>query len=180
MSRYYAVIALLMVILVSGCTEQKPLTEITIPGHGSQVYVFSHDIRESSKVPVNDREGIRNVFLENDEIKIVFDGSSETDNAYFRVVVINIVEKLQAYFAYEGKVLRFKSYYHIGDIWYDGEGEIGKPDLTNALWFLGPDTGAKETSLALKDSTIYLQGTSYRNLTMAGDKLALVVMNVDV
>ncbi|MBI2971259.1 MAG: hypothetical protein HYY37_02455 [Candidatus Aenigmarchaeota archaeon] len=171
---------LVALVLVAGCTSPAPVKEITIPGHGSQVYVFTHDIREASKVPANDETGIRSLFTQADAITIVFDGSSSTDNGYFQVVSINVIDKLRTYFAYEGKVMRFSPAYYLGDTWYDADGEIEKPNLTDALWLMGPDTGAAETSLTLDGSIVYLRGTSYKNLTLAGDKLALVVMNVRI
>jgi len=174
------ILILVSFVLISGCTERQPVTEIVIPGHGDQVYTFAHDIYDSAKVPVNDPQGIGLLFAINNRYTIVFDGSDSQDNAYFRVVLINL-GKLPIYYAYEGRMVTFDYLYYIDDQWYnETDGEIGTPVFENpVLWLIGPSTGAEETSLTLEDNIIYLQGTSYDNLTMAGDKLTLLVFGFD-
>lgn len=169
-----SVLLLFSVILVSACVSQQEIKEITIPGHGNQIYTFSHDIRLAAKVFSNDEYAIRNVFA-NDSVPLVFDGSNQQDNAFFTVVATNL-GKIQTYFAYEGRLFSFEPYYFLGEKWYDRNGaEIGKPGFANALWLKGPATGANETSVTINNGIVYLQGTSYQNLTLAGDKLVLIV-----
>lgn len=171
------IVVLLSVILASACVQQPEIKEIKIAGHGNQVYTFANDIRKAAKVYANDPEAIRNIFLQNDRLALVFDGSNQQDNAYFTVVVTNL-GKIQTYLAYEGKIFSFEPLYFIDDRWYDSTStEIQKPELSNALWLKGPSTGADETSVTVVNGTVYLQGTSYQNLTLAGDKLVLIVFN---
>jgi len=177
------VLPLIILILVSGCVQEKRLTEFSLPGH-TETYTFTHDIRESYKVPFKG-EGVANVKkldFHGNVINFVFNGSSSEDNKYFSVVVFNIVAKLQPYFAYEGRLMRFPVYYFLPDGWYNSTNEkIEKPNLKEIgpiLWLIGPNTGANETSLTLEGNIIYLRGTSYENLTMAADKFVLLVMGV--
>jgi hypothetical protein len=174
-------IILASIVIISGCTEEQKITELKIPGHGNQVYVFSNDIREVLKVPVSDPIEIQQLVWQSDRLNIIFNGSSQQDNAYFQVVAVNIVFKLQTFFAYEGKILQFPVFYYENDNWFNSTGDkLTVLNLEGAnLWLLGPDTGAKSTSLYSLDNIIYLQGTDYKNLTLAGDKFALIVMGVD-
>ena len=173
-------VLLFSIIFVSACIEQpREIKEITIPGHGSQVYTFSNDIKTASKVFANDEQSIRNIFLQNERIMLIFDGSSQQDNAYFTVVATNL-GKIQTYLAYEGRIFSFEPIYFIDEKWYDRTGtEILKPELNNSLWLKGPSTGANGTSVTVEGNTIYLQGTDYKNLTLAADKLVLVVFNYE-
>ncbi|MEM7819430.1 MAG: hypothetical protein QXD48_01215 [Candidatus Aenigmatarchaeota archaeon] len=174
------ILLIVILILVSGCIQQKEIKEIMIPGHGNQVYTFENDIREALKVKTNNESGIKEIFLRNDHFNIVFDGSNQQDNAYFRVVLINMA-KIPIYFAYDGRIITFDYYYYIGEQWFNStDGKITKPELKYpSIWFLGPNTGANETSVNLIDNVIYLQGTSYKNLTLAGDKLTLIVFGIE-
>lgn len=177
----FLVLALISsVLLVSGCVQQdKEIKEIIIQGH-PQIYSFSNDLREVLKVPVRNKAGMQSLFLESSSIDIVFNGTSTKDNAYFRVVLINMITKMQTYAANEGKQLLFRPYYFVGSKWYNStNGEIEKPELGATIWLKGPETGAEETSVSADESIITVQGTSYKNLTLAGDRLILVVFGID-
>jgi hypothetical protein len=179
-----SVIIIILTIIIAGYflifnnPNKVEMREITIQGH-AETYTFTNDIRESLKVPVNDEFGIRQMFLENDRFNIIFDGSSMQDNAYFRIVLINLA-KISIFFSYESKVIGFDYYYYVGEQWYNSTNEnITRPELHNVIWLKGPSTGATDTSLILNGSTVYLQGTDYKNLTLAGDKLTLLVFGID-
>jgi outer membrane lipoprotein-sorting protein len=173
-------IIIIFAVLISGCAQNKEIKEITISGH-QEIYTFSNDIRESLKVHANDPVGIMELFLRNDRFDIVFDGSSGKDNAYFTVVVTNL-NKIPIFYTYEHRIFAFNNtYYYIGEQWYDSTGgNITRPTLDKpTIWLKGPDTGANNTSLTLDGNMIYLQGTDYKNLTLAGDKLTLIVFGID-
>jgi hypothetical protein len=172
-------IAVICVIIVAGCVQEEvALKEISIPGH-NDIYTFSNDIRDALKVESNNPAAIKSQFYEG-EMSVVFDGSSPQDNAYFTVVMTNIMAKVPTYLAYEGVLIKFQPYYFIGETWYNRNGdEIEKPKLANVLWLKGPSTGAEETSVNIINNTIILQGTSYQNLTLAGDRLVLEVMGIN-
>lgn len=177
-------ILLIGVVLISGCTgsSYQPVTEITIEGHGNQVYTFSNDIRQSLRVPVNDPDGIKEIGRDYDIMAMVFNSSSPQDNAYFTVVTTNMMNKIPNYDAYEGRVFQLiPFYFDEKGQWYNRTGgNITKPDFrVPAIWLVGPNTGANETSLRLTNNTIYVSGTDYKNLTMAADKLTLLFFNID-
>ncbi len=181
MEKSIAVSALVIVAIISGCTQELPVTEVSIPGHGSQIYTFSNDIRQSLLVKTNDPDGVKAMSASLTRMDIVFDGSNTQDNAYFRAVLISILAKLPVYYSYEGRLVYFDSYYFIGDTWYNSTNEeIEKPVFQDlVLWLSGPSTGANETSIILEDNVIHLNGDSYDGLTLAGDKLVLLFFGID-
>lgn len=169
-----------VVVLISGCAQQQPVTEVYIPGHGNQVYTFSNDLREALLVKTNDPEGIKAIGKNLIRMNIVFGGSSSQDNAYFQVVLTNIGAKVPVYYSYEGRLVYFDSYYFLGDKWYNSSNEeIARPSFTSiTLWLSGPST-SNETSLMLVNSTIFLSGKDYKGLTLAGDKFVLLLFGID-
>ncbi|MBI4162322.1 MAG: hypothetical protein HY513_01455 [Candidatus Aenigmarchaeota archaeon] len=187
--KYAPILLMLTLSLVAGCVQDQPLKEIVIPGH-NVVYLFTYDVRESIKVASDNEKAIRSLFTESSSMNIIYEGSSSRDNAYFIVALTNIGNKLRPYLENTGRSLDFNYYYYIGDYWYNSTDEIiGKPNLTTPTLVLkGPETGATETSVKLSEqtplgvnalnNTIVLQGTSYRNLTLAADKLSLIILDV--
>ncbi len=180
MRQLFLILSIVALVFATGCLQEQPLKEIVIPGQEA-VYVFTYDIRESIKVASDNEKNIRSLFVDSASMNIVYDGSSNQDNAYFRVALINIGEKLRPYMANTGRFVEFNYYYYIGDYWYNSTDDIiDMPNTTMATLILkGPETGATETSVRLQDNnTIALQGTSYRNLTLAADKLSLIIFDV--
>ena len=176
--RFY--ILLITVLIIAGCVQEQPknqITEVSIPGH--PVYTFSNPINEAMKYSITDKDEIHQAILKTRNLNIVFNGSSVEDNTYFQVVLFNVVTKIQTFFVYEHTLLRVNSYYFIGDQWYNLTNTTSMPNLTGTtLWVKGPNTGATENSLSFANNTIYLQGLSYKNLTLAGDRLVLLVLGV--
>lgn len=169
----------LLVVLLSACVQQQEIKELRIPGH-PQVYSFSNDLREVLKVPVHERNQIAQLLLESGGFDVVFNGTSGQDNAYFTIVALNTVAKLQTYSGNEGRLLEFRAYYFVDGIWYNSTNdEISEPALGPAIWMKGPGTGASETSVSADGNIIYIQGTSYRNLTLAADRLVLLAFGVE-
>lgn len=172
---------MIVVVVASACVQQpeKPLTELRIAGH-PQIYSFSYDLRESLKVPVQNKLEIQQLFSAADRVSFVWNGTSRQDNSYFKVVLINIYSKLSTYTVNEGKLMRFDFYYFVNDTWYNAtDNEIPKPAVGTAIWLRGPETGADGTSVRLDGDVITLQGTSYKDLVLAGDRLVLVVFGID-
>lgn len=177
----YIVFALVILVIAAGCVQEKtPIKEISIPGQ-AKIYQFSSDLRSAVMVKSNDEASINNIFYTAKNINIVFDGSSETDNAYFNAVLIDFGSKVPLYLSYDGIQIKFTPFYTIGDDWYNAtDDKITKPNFTEPVLMLkGPDTGAEDTSVNIFNNTIVLQGTSYKNLTLAGDKLTLIVFGID-
>jgi hypothetical protein len=181
MNKKILLISILAIIVISGCTEQKPLTEIRISGH-EHVYTFRNDIRESINVPTTNEIEIAKLIMKCSELNIVFNGTSREDNQYIAVAVFDTVSRLLVYFANEGKAISFPVYYFNESGWFKENMSIpGLPYSKDScyLWFIGPNTGAKETSVVLNGNIVYIQGTSFKNLTMAADKLSLIMMGIN-
>ncbi len=174
------VIVLIVSVIVSACIQQQQeIKELRIPGH-PQIYSFSNDLRETLKVPVHGKAEIQRLFLTSDSIDVVFNGTSTKDNAYFTIVALNTVSKLQTYSFNEGKALNFRSFYFVEGKWYNSTNEeIDEPQLGTTIWMKGPETGANETSVSVEENIITIQGTSYKGLTLAGDRLVLIAFGVE-
>lgn len=180
----YAILVIALVF-IAGCVQQQeqPITEISVPGHG-QVYTFANDIRQSIKVRAESAQEIRDLFRSERHWNIVFNGSDEKDNGAFRVALIDITSKVPFYFAYEGKTTTIDTYYFLsenGTQWYNATAApIAEPQLPGlTLWLKGPATGAAGTSVTLQNKTVLLQGTSQKNLSLAADRLVLIVFGID-
>jgi hypothetical protein len=176
------IILLITLIAIAGCTQKyQPVTEISIPGHGNEIYTFNNDIREALRVHSNDPDEIKQIASQMDRMALVFDGSDQQDNAYFNVVVTDLSAKIPVFYSYEGRLFYFVPYYYLGDQWYNRTNDpIPKPDFDiPVLWLRGPSTGANDTSVNLVNNTVYISGTSYKNLTLAGDKFTLLVFGID-
>lgn len=179
--KFITVLSIAIIVLLSGCAQQEPVTELYIPGHGDQIYTFANDIRESLLVKTNDADGIKAIGKSLAHLNIAYNGSDLQDVGYFRIVVIDIGAKVPTYYAYEGKIITFDYFYFVGDTWYNATAEeIEKPSFSQpTLWLSGPSTGANETSLTLERSIVYLRGSSYKGLRLAGDKFVLLLFGID-
>lgn len=173
-------ILIFSIMAVSACVQQAEIKDIYIAGHGNQVYSFSYDIRESVKIKSDNETEIRNTIANSNRASIIFNSTSDSDNAIFQAVVFNIAAKLPTYFSYEGKLLHIDAFYYgeDGHLRNKSNERVALP-VNTKIFLLGPNTGAKDVSVSLMGNTIILQGTSPKNLVLAGDKLALIVMDVD-
>lgn len=184
MYRIHVIIALAAIVLIAGCVqEQKPITEISLPDH-QRIYTFSNDIRQSILVKAPDEKKIHDLFQSQDRISIVFDGTDSTDNGLFRIALFDISSKLPFYLASQGRDIAIDVYYFVqdgGKQWYNFQNEpIEEPQLAGLILQLkGPATGANETSVTLENTTVTLQGASRTGISMAADKLVLVVFGID-
>lgn len=173
------VFVLAVILLISACVQQAPITDIRISGHGEQIYQFSYDIRESVKVKADGEMEIRSLVLNSSRLSMIFNSTSPEDNIIFQVVVFNIAAKLPVYFGYEGKLLHIDAFYYKEDGYLYNKTDERVPMPANAkIMLLGPNTMAKETSVSLDGSTAILQGTTRKDIVLAADKLALIVMGI--
>lgn len=171
-------LAIIAVIAASACVQ--PIHEITFPGHGRQVYTFDSDIREALEVPINDPVSAKLAFDIATRVNIVFNGSSQEDNGFFRVVLINLA-KIPIFYSYDGRALDFSYFYYLNETWFNETGEeIKKPALTETtVWLKGPSTGAVRTAVIVDGNRITIEGTSFENLKKAGDRLTLAVFGIN-
>jgi len=182
---YLVILSVLAVIFVTACTQQQPVYEITIPGHGSQIYSFGQDVRQSLQIPISNELPIMQKIYSAKTINFVFDGSTE-DTPLFQIVLFNTVERFQTFFAYEGKFLgadNFQGYYFIENQWYNKTNhEIEEPVFANdgvVLWLRGPNTGAKTNQVQLDGNIIYVDGIDRKNIEMSADRLTLAVFGIN-
>lgn len=188
-------LSIFSIVLVSGCINQEPekpqqVLEITKDGI---TYQFTNNIFDSMKIPLNEGAEIKRLVKYASAVSVVFDNSSTEDNAYFTVINYNMITKLTHYYAYSRGKFVDESFYPVYVI---NDGKLLKKDKINNTWLdynftldsiewpvlylKGPNTGAIETSVTLDydRKIIYIQGTDYRNLSLAADRFVLEVLGV--
>lgn len=159
--------ALFLAVFSSGCASQKK--ELKYMKIGDEEYFFNTNLYDTIKYPVNNPGGIKNTFDNSEVMCIVFDETSEQDNAYFAVVSYNIVFKITRYYTVMGKDFGFSvcNGYNLSDL------------KTPFVTLKGPETGATENSITLNGNEIILQGMNSTNLQQAGDRLVLAVFGIE-
>ncbi len=170
-------IAVFAVITVTGCVQQtQPITNITIDGVD---YSFANDVREALKVPVSNRFQIQQLIIYSKNISVIFDCSVSEEKPAISVAAYNAVSTIKNYLVSHGTFAYFNTYCFRGEQWYNAtDNETEKPQLGTTLWFRGQKTGANETSVNIENTTIVIQGTDYKNLTLAADAFSLAVLGV--
>lgn len=145
-------------LLINIDKSEKEVKELTI---NRVRYVFNTNLYEAIRIPSSDDNKIKNIFEENNKICVKLDNSSQEDSAIFFVVSFNIVHKILTYYISNGVEKKIEVCNE-------------KPNIE----LRGPNTGAKETSVKLINNTILVQGTTPKNLELAGDKLILIVLGI--
>lgn len=159
------ILLVLALVILSGCAQKNELMQLKINGEN---YDFSEDIRQSIKIPVQNVSEIYSM-LKNQNIVIAFNGSSGKDNGYFAVAAYNLVFKMSKYRAQEGMPANFSSAVF--------ENLTVQKDDT-VIIFKGPNTGASENSVSLAGNIIVVQGMTYKNITLASDRLSLLMLGI--
>lgn len=188
---------LISIVLVSGCVNQEPekpkaLFNITKDGVD---YQFTNNIFDSMKIPINNGSEIKRFIKYASAVSVVINSTSDEIDGSYIVIIYNTVEKLKHYYIYSrGKFVDeyFYKKYRIKDDkllkWsYENNTWVESPVGIDSiewpvLYFRGHDAGAAETSVTLDESgkIIYIQGTDYRNLSLAADRFALEVLGVNL
>ena len=189
------IIVLISVVLASGCVNQKPEAQKTLMNVTKDGidYSFTNNIYDSLKIPINNETEIRRLIMHAPSISLVFNPSSEQDNSYFTVVLYNTVDKLKYYYTYTNGKYVDESMYNIymingteflklerkNSTWIKSPSDINNIEWP-VLYLKGPNTGASETSVKLSESgkIIYIQGTDYKNLSLASERFVLAVLDV--
>ncbi|GEM_PF-2193863 len=180
--RRVLLVLVLIVGLLSGCATKQ--TPITVLEQGFDKYIFSNDIRDALKVNANASE-IRSVFAGQKKMNIVFNGVSPNDNGYFRVVIFNFLNKIRTYLQNNDfDIPKIEPYYYLdgeSGSWFNLNNEnISRPVFENpTIWLKGPNTGANETGIKRDNAVVYLTGNNAKNLTLAGERLTLLLMGID-
>lgn len=181
------IIMIVSVVAISGCINQEePKKELYKFTKDGVEYVFNNNVYDSINISIQDENYVRASIESSQNIILAFNGSSLEDNSYFSVVSYNIVEKLKNYFVYsKGQIMNFKA--------IDITQNETIPGGSTVIFLRGPNTGAHGTSvyydgncivnnvsIAPFNNCIMIQGTDYKNFSMASDKLILSVLNIEL
>ncbi len=152
-------VSLIVVLLVSSSLcVQKDLRSITING---QTYPFDYNLFKIIEINATNTKEIKSLIDEYPKICLEFNESSQ-DKKYFAVGGFNLVFRITRLYILEGI-----------------KKNVTVCNEEPKIVFLGPNTGAKETSVSLVNNTIIVQGTTPDNFEMAVDRLSLIVLGVD-
>lgn len=167
----------LMLLLVLGCIQSAAKNTTLVIDNVE--YQFANDIGEAQKIPVDSPGAIRELMLKSKDISIIFDCSG-ADKPQLTVAAFNAVSTVQNYLVYSRSTYsNFRTYCFVGDQWYDSvDMPIEKPALNVTLWFKSERTGAASTGVSLVNNTVIVQGTNYKNLTLATDAFNLAFLGV--
>ncbi|MAH42191.1 hypothetical protein CL614_00485 [archaeon] len=169
-----AIIAATVIFILIQPGTPENVTKII---YQDQKYMFSHDIYDSDKITMENRDAILILLNSVIDIEVVFNdtGDSVKDFPYFTTSGYNIVYKIQQYSVYTQT--RFLN--------------ITTTPLSESLldkttiMLKGPNSGAVETSITTLQSEnggniILVQGLTHKELEMAGDKLVLAYLGVNL
>lgn len=157
--------AIISISLSGGCVKsEKNITAIQLY---DQVYQFNTNLIDSIKVNSSTPSEMQSLFNSAKNVCIIFNGTSEEDNAYFAVVSYNVILKVNSYYTNLGEFKKFG----VCD-----ETNMSQADAIIAM--RGPNTGATENSVILTDKTVTIQGLEWKEFEKAGDKLVLNVFGV--
>ena len=164
------ILTIFAVLFTAGCIGQQPPEPPlqAIEKDGVQ-YVFSTDIREAIKIPVNDRDSIFDALVLAENVTILFENS--TDNALFAKHGFELTSKLQNYYVQSlNKIVGVKG--------------IEKSNATQAIGLIieliGPDTGATQSSVTWTGEGIVVQGETNQSFALSVDRLALVLFEDEI
>jgi hypothetical protein len=166
-------------ILVAGCTETKEeILHVKVPGH-PEVYQFSYNIRDTVNIPTETYQEIRNELLGTSRIVFVMNVTdTDTISGHYSITVVNFIQKLKGYQLYNGNIVdKYVTYVYDNQkaMWIDPEGEI-VPDFNGAvIWFVV----GEPASVNLENGIIYVKSDTLENLPRSGDKLALIMLNIN-
>ncbi len=193
----FFILLVTLLVFASGCVNQeqpKPLEVKEITKDGI-TYEFTNNILDSMNISINNATEIKRIVKYAAAVSIVFNSTTEEDNSYFTVINYNMVGKLTHYYAYSRRKYVDETFYNIYTIKGDKllkfdrsinnwtESPVGIDNIEwPVLYMKGPNTGASETSVSLDldGRIVYIQGTNYRNLSLAADRFVLEVLDVNI
>ena len=163
------VIFLAFVAITAGCIGQQPMEEIHILEKDGVEYEFSTDVREAAKIEVIGETQIFDSIALANNVSIIFREGG--DNAIFAKAGFDLTNKLQFYYVYtQDRIVGIRGFEMVNASMAEG----------TIIEFIGPTTGANETSVSLQNETIIVRGTTNQTFALAVDRLALVLFPDDV
>jgi hypothetical protein len=181
--KFLEIAVVISILLIAGCIDQQPAKELYNFTKDGVEYVFDNNIYYSLAVPMQEHEQIVAAVRNASYIAITFNGTNQTENSWYLVVSWNLVERLRNYYEYtQGRFMRnYIKGYELGELSAAmANGTL--PANAVVIELRGPAAGANATSVEIVPSNrtwILVQGVNFRNLTMAGDALALAVIGFE-
>ncbi len=171
------VIAIIAASVIFVLIQPKPPENVTKIIYENQKYIFSHNIYDSDKINMENKEAIILLLNSVNDIEIVFNDTEDSvkDFPYFTTTGYNIVYKIQQYSVYtQLRVLNITTT------------PLSESSLDKTTIMLkGPNSGANETSITTSQSDnggniILVQGLTHKELEMTGDKLVMAYLGVNL
>jgi hypothetical protein len=135
------------------------------------LYEFSNNIYDSLKIPITDKDRIYEKLIMPNRVWMLF--SADDNASAVAVAAASITAKVQYYNSYSlAKMIVFGTYELTNQ---SGENNLTVDELNGTLIEVRGPMLANETSVSLEGGIIVVQGTNYTQLSMAADRLTLVL-----
>jgi hypothetical protein len=168
--------AIISIIFIAGCIGQSQDKPFFILKDGERCiqYNFKADVRDIAEVPVAGKLGIQELLFSSSRLNILFE-SQPDDNPGFALASFAFTNKLAIYnLQVLGRVIEVQGYDTANQTYLDELNFSSRTGLDIIL--KGPNTGAEDTSVRLQDRAIVVQGNSTASLELAGERLALIML----
>lgn len=178
------ILALFSIVLISACLSPTGLFISKDPfktTFAGQELAFRSNLIEASKVPVYTEAALKELLLNPDieKVRIAYI-PNDAENGFYAVSGYEVTYKLIVINKfYWQKTLYIEPY----DI--NSTSEIVASKTEPVIVLLGPNTGATQTAVTVKDNVVIVEGKDfsevyrkYTDLDLAVDKLLLVLMDI--
>lgn len=160
------ILLMALLVFIAGCIGQAQPVLTLHDGERCIEYAFRADVRKLMEIPVEGKLEIQELLLASPKINILFE-SNQADNKGFSLAGFVIADKLKIYNIYVlGRVPEIRG--------YELANATGLSGLN--IMLRGPNTGAKATAISLRDGTIFVEGLDEGAIGLAGERLALVLL----
>ena len=152
----------------------KPQPKIVVDKivYDNQKYYFSYDIFDTDKtITMRNTVDILRLLDGSNRIELVFNDTAVSDFARFTTTGYNIVYKMQQYSVLSKQTVLNITTQYLSNATFE----------VPTILLRGPNSGAVENSVSLLNRNVVLvQGTTNQTLEMAGDKLVLAFIDINL
>jgi len=173
----FGLIAVASIALVYFYFGPKPVQPLTSIQYYNTVLNFRADLREANKVPVYPYEqAVRNEFMNQlvENVTFVFKPSSGTENAIYRLEIIEIIRNLNIGYS------RIKTAPHFNVVAVSSYDDLFNQTMNNPVIALVGPTYTNETSVTMGFHTVYIRGTDLRNFDLATEKFLMAALDIKI
>jgi len=164
------IISIVAVAFASGCIGQSQPQALFNLTKDGVLYEFNNNIYDSLNVPISDKNRIYEKLVMPDQLWLLY--TKGADEAIVAVAAADITAKVQYYNTYSlGKIVRVGTY----DLSGQSEQNVSASDLTGTLIELRGPAMVNETAVFMSGERIIVEGTNRTQLSMAADRLTLVL-----